>query len=404
MNTKINSPAKQGVLSALSFQPSVEIIEDGYALCEQQTLKLVYCNKTFKNWFNINELYIGIEQIFLTLKTEILLKRLAKRGTYTLSIEPDQYQQGLPKLCEISFKSFNEGEQLYIAIHVHNMTKLLEKDALIQSHSRIIEQSNRQLAKLTQQLKTENNRLNAEMEVTHQLQKLLLPTEEELLLIDTLDIACFMEPANEIGGDYYDILQHSSGVRMCIGDVTGHGLESGVVMLMVQMGIRTLLAAQINNSTQMLSILNQAIFANIVRIKAEKSLSLTVLDYQDGKVRVTGQHEEIIIVRKGGKIERLDTMNLGFPIGLEQDITDFIAETHLFLQAGDGIVLYTDGITEAENSRKEQFEMQRLCAVIEKNWSKTASSIRDAIIAELFNFIAGHTIFDDITLVVMKQK
>lgn len=404
MNTKTNSQAKQGILSALSFQPSVEIIEDGYALCEQQTLKLVYCNKTFIKWFNINELYVGIEKIFLTLKTEILLKRLAKRGTYTLSIEPDPYQQGLPKLCEVLFKPFNKGEQPYISIHVHNMTKLLEKDALIQSHSRIIEQSNRQLAKLTQQLKTENSRLNAEMEVSHQLQKLLLPTEEELLLIDTLDIACFMEPADEIGGDYYDILQHSAGVRICIGDVTGHGLESGVIMLMLQMGIRTLLASQINNSTQMLNILNQAIFENIVRIKAEKSLSLTILDYQDGKVRVTGQHEEIIIVRQGGKIERLDTMNLGFPIGLEQNITDFIAETHLFLQAGDGIVLYTDGITEAENSRKEQFEMQRLCAVIEKNWSKTAAFIRDAIITELFDFIAGHTIFDDITLVVVKQK
>ena len=329
---------------------------------------------------------------------------MAKRGTYTLAIEPGNKERGFPGLLEISFKPLNNGDDQYIAVHVRNMTKLLEKDALIKSHARMIEQSNRQLARLTRQLEAENIRLSTEVEITRKLQQMLLPATKELLQIDTLDIACFMEPADEVGGDYYDVLQHDQGIRVGIGDVTGHGLESGMVMLMVQMGIRTLLASREFDATRILSTLNRAIFANIARMKTDKSLSLAILDFQDGKVRVTGQHEEIIVVRKGGEIERLDTMELGFPIGLDDNIDHLIDETHIHLQPGDGIVLYTDGITEAENIAKQQYEMERLCAVIAHHWSKSAAAIRDAITDDVYQFIGQQKIYDDITLLVIKQR
>ena len=240
--------------------------------------------------------------------------------------------------------------------------------------------------------------------MTRKLQQFLLPATEELLKIEDLDIAGFMEPADEVGGDYYDVLQHDLGVRIGIGDVTGHGLESGMVMLMVQMGIRTLLASKETDTTRILSILNRAIFDNVARMDTDKSLSLAILDFQDGKVRVTGQHEEIIVVRKGGSIERLDTIELGFPIGLDSDIDHLIDETHIHLQLGDGIVLYTDGITEAENIAKEQYEMERLCAIISKHWSKSAEAICNAITDDVYRFIGEQNIYDDITLLVIKQK
>ena len=394
---------EQEALSAISFQPGVEAIDDGYALCDRHLLTLVYCNSTFRKWFDVHELHNSIDQVINNLKSDILLKRLAKRGTYTFAIESEQNNQGIPALVEVSFKPLSKGDAQYIAVHARNMTKLLEKDALIQSHSHMIEQSNRQLARLTKRLEAENGRLSSELEVTRKLQQFLIPTKAELSLIDTLDIACFMEPADEIGGDYYDVLQHEHGVRIGIGDVTGHGLESGVIMLMVQMGIRTLLASKETDAIPMLSILNQAIFDNVTRMGTDKSLSLAILDYQDGKVRVTGQHEEIIVVRKGGAIERLDTIELGFPIGLVDDIAHFIDETHIHLQPGDGIVLYTDGITEAENMAKEQYEMERLCAVINKNWSKSADAICNAITSDVYHFIGEQNIYDDITLLVIKQ-
>lgn len=395
---------KPETLSTLSFQPSAEHIDDGYALCEKESLQLVFCNPAFRAWFNVDNLHIAIDQIFTSLNTGILLKRLAKRGYYTISFELDQQNKWLPKLLEITFKLIDEHDQQLIAIHAHNMTKLLEKDALIQSHSRIIEQSNRQLARLTKQLKVDNKRLNAELEVTRKLQQLLLPTRQELLTIQDMDIACFMDPADEVGGDYYDVLQHSDGVLISIGDVTGHGLESGMVMLMVQMGIRTLLSSNESNSARILNILNQAIINNITRMNTDKSLSLAILYCQKGQVRITGQHEEIIIVRKNGSIDCVDTINLGFPIGLVENISDFVNDMHISLQPGDGIVLFTDGITEAENVEKEQYEIHRLCTVIKNHWPKSAEDICNAITDDVYHFIGEQTVYDDITLLVIKQK
>ena len=56
-----------------------------------------------------------------------------------------------------------------------------------------------------------------------------------------------------------------------------------------------------------------------------KNLSLSLLDYEGGTLRLSGQHEEMIVVR-GGKVERIDTLDLGFPIGLEAEIADFVAQ------------------------------------------------------------------------------
>ena len=76
--------------------------------------------------------------------------------------------------------------------------------------------------------------------IDQRLQHMLLPTGEELQQIQALDIACYMEPSDEVGGDYYDVLQHNGQIKIGIGDVTGHGLESGVVMLMTQAIVRAL--------------------------------------------------------------------------------------------------------------------------------------------------------------------
>ncbi len=88
---------------------------------------------------------------------------------------------------------------------------------------------------LNQRLRSENLRMGAELEVTRRLQQMVLPKAHELAAIEHLDIACLMEPASEVGGGYYDVLQHNGCVKIGIGDITGHGLESGVLMLMVQM-------------------------------------------------------------------------------------------------------------------------------------------------------------------------
>jgi two-component system, sensor histidine kinase ChiS len=275
------------------------------------------------------------------------------------------------------------------------LTKPISKDELL---ARIKTHLN------LKQLKAENLRLAAELEITRQLQQMLLPRERELEAITGLDIAGFMEPAEEVGGDYYDILKHNGSIKIGIGDVTGHGLESGVLMVMVQTAVRTLLSSNETDPAKFLNVINRTIYDNVQRMNSDKNLSLSILDYQQGQLRLSGQHEEMIVVRADGTLERIDTIDLGFPVGLEADITEFVAQTQVQLQPQDVVVLYTDGITEAENLAGEQYGIDRLCEVVRLNREHNAQQIKQAVVDDVRSHIGQQKVYDDITLLILKQK
>lgn len=275
------------------------------------------------------------------------------------------------------------------------LTKPIAKDELL---ARMQTQLN--LCRLT----AENMRLSAEIEITKQLQQMILPTEAELNSIEDLEIAGFMEPADEVGGDYYDILQHPHGIKIGIGDVTGHGLESGVLMLMTQTAVRTLHQSQETDPVRFLDVLNHTIYDNLQRFNSERNLTLAILDYSDGVLTISGQHEEIIIVRTDGEVERIDTINLGFPIGLDLGIADFINQEQVKLYSGDVIVLYTDGITEAQDQNKVFYGLERLCQIVRDNHQFSANEIKDTVIQDLRQHLGSENARDDITLVVLKKK
>jgi two-component system sensor histidine kinase ChiS len=258
-----------------------------------------------------------------------------------------------------------------------------------------------------QQLRAENLRMSAELDVTRRLQQMILPTKQEMSQVADLDIAGFMEPAEEIGGDYYDVLQHNGRILFGIGDVTGHGLESGVLMLMAQTAVRTLLENNQTNPVIFLNTLNKTIYKNTQqRMGVEKTLTLSLLEYSptEGILGLSGQHEDIIVIRNDGRLELIDTFDLGFPIGLEEDITDFVSQAKIQLNPSEVVVLYTDGITEAENQDGKRYGIERLCEVVKNAWQQEAEKIRLAVIDDLRQFIGKREVLDDITLLVIKRK
>ncbi|MDM8568014.1 AAA family ATPase [Thiotrichales bacterium HSG1] len=264
--------------------------------------------------------------------------------------------------------------------------------------------ANQEITYLNEQLKQENMRMGAELDIAKQLQHMVLPKETELQQIDNLDIAGFMEPAEEVGGDYYEVLNHDGHIKIGIGDVTGHGLESGVLMLMVQTTVRALLLAGIDNPETFLNIVNRTVYHNAQRMETDKNLTLSLLDYKNGTLQLTGQHEEILLVRKNGKVELIDTFDLGFMVGVVDDIAEFSSHQEITLQAGDGIVLYTDGITEAQNIENKQYSLERLCNVVSGNWLGSSLEVQQAVVADVKDYIGEKKVIDDITLLVLKQE
>ncbi|MDY7012729.1 MAG: PP2C family protein-serine/threonine phosphatase, partial [Cyanobacteriota bacterium] len=294
-------------------------------------------------------------------------------------------------------KSFNS-----MAEQLKDSFETLEEK--VEERTAELAEANQEIAELNQRLKTENLRMSAELDLLRQMQQLILPNPNELSAIEDLDIAGFMEPADEVGGDYYDILLADGTVAIGIGDVTGHGLESGILMVMTQTAVRALQEIKEVDPVRFLDTLNRTIYKNIERMNSDKNLTLAILNYADGKVRISGQHEEVLVARKNGQIERIDTIDLGFPIGLEGEIADFIGHTSIELDVGEGVVLYTDGITEAENTKGELYGIERLCKLVRQNWHLTAKQIEQAIIEDLRQHIGEQKVFDDITLVILKRK
>ncbi|WP_017661149.1 SpoIIE family protein phosphatase [Baaleninema simplex] len=279
---------------------------------------------------------------------------------------------------------------------------------LLQQRTAELDRANAEVTELNDRLKAENLRLGAEVDVARKLQQMLLPKDSELDAVRDLDISGYMEPADEVGGDYYDILPHDRGLKIGIGDVTGHGLESGVLTIMVQTAVRTLLATREADPVAFLSTLNQTIFDNVQRMNSDRHLTLALLDYwsdgNSGRLRLSGQHEEVLILRTSGDLERIDTIDLGFPIGLDEQIGDFISEITVTLDPGDAAILYTDGITEAEDEDGNFYGLDRLCEVACRNAHKSAREIRQAIVTDLRQYIGRQKVYDDITLLVLKQK
>ncbi len=263
-------------------------------------------------------------------------------------------------------------------------------------------------------LMSENSRLVTELGITRDMQVALLPPAEELTSIEGLEIATFMEPAEQVGGDYFDVLQFDNQIKIGIGDVTGHGLDSSITMLMTQTAIRTILTSGESDPKQFVNILNRALYENIQRTKTGKTLTFALLDYtffpnqdrtqQKGVLEISGQHESIIIVRRDGQLELIDTLELGFPIALEADIAEFVDQVSVTLYSGDVVVLYTDGITEAEDEAQTLYGLERLCEVAQRDPSLSAEAIQQAIIRDVRHHIGKQALQDDLSLLILKQK
>jgi serine phosphatase RsbU (regulator of sigma subunit) len=267
-----------------------------------------------------------------------------------------------------------------------------------------INQYNPRLEYFSNELKDETRRLRAEFDTARKIQIMVLPSPEEIRQIDDLDISCVMLPAAEVGGDYYDVIKCGDTVTIGIGDVAGHGLSSGLIMLMAQTAIRTLAEQQVSGTDGMLPVLNRTLLANIRRLKEDRSITLLVITYRNNRYRITGQHESIVLCRHDGSVEVIDTADLGFYLGLVEELPEAVKSRELVLDKGDLLFLYSDGVTEAVNEGQEQFGLERVCATVKKYHRLPADTIKNRFVKDLLVHIGNRPINDDISLVVVKQK
>ena len=159
----------------------------------------------------------------------------------------------------------------------------------------------------TEELVKAMRALWGEMELAKKIQTVLLPRSPS---ISGLEIAAFMQPADEVGGDYYDVINAEGIDWLVIGDVSGHGVPAGLIMMMVQTAIHTVLAGKPDLKPDiMLSRVNRVITENIKKLNEDRYMTITVIaSLAGGKFHFSGQHQHIMIYRCGsGTLDLVET-------------------------------------------------------------------------------------------------
>jgi len=244
-------------------------------------------------------------------------------------------------------------------------------------------------------------RLERELEIGARIQTCILPKR---VLVPGLDIASHMRPATEVGGDYYDILPASNGCWIGIGDVAGHGLTSGLVMLMAQAAICALVdSVGTPSPREILCDANRLLYENVRhRLGHDQFVTMSLLRYfRDGRVSFAGAHEDMIVYRADrGKCDVIQTE--GIWLGVKADIAEQTRDRNLQLRDRDVIVLYTDGITEAKDKDGKQFGLSRLVDVVERSGELPVHEMLDTIFREVDAWM--DTQHDDVTALVVRYQ
>jgi sigma-B regulation protein RsbU (phosphoserine phosphatase) len=238
-------------------------------------------------------------------------------------------------------------------------------------------------------------------EETELAQRVLCALTPEKAVLEGLEMASIMDPADRIGGDYLTVEATERGGFIAIGDVSGHGLNAGLVMLLLESVMQTVLRALPNRSpSEALAIVNQVLFDNVAkRLGRAEYVTLTLLRYErSGHIVFAGGHQDIVIWRAATRQIEL----VGTP-GPWMAIVDRLkppVESEIALEEGDRMVLFTDGIIEARDRDGTLFGMERLCDAIRELADEPPERIRDGIIARVRSHLAVQE--DDMTLLVAR--
>ncbi len=246
----------------------------------------------------------------------------------------------------------------------------------------------------------ERRNLETELEFSAEVQRALLP--QQAPAIPGLDIAAFSRPAQIIGGDYFDFFKfrnHTHG--MVIADVMGHGVSASLLMSSLQTALHTLIP-DADSAAEVIRRVNHYYLHNI-NLTAFVTVFLGQYDPNAHElVYCNAGHNPPLLYRKqpdqNGQATWLRPT--GAAIGLVEEYK--LRSDKIFLQEGDILLLYTDGLTEATNPNGEELGRERLPGLIAENANLSARDMISALRKGLADFTGGGILADDLTMVVCK--
>lgn len=246
--------------------------------------------------------------------------------------------------------------------------------------------------------------MKRDLQIAREIQSWLLPGAPPQ--IPGLAIAYSTRPANTVAGDYYDVFprpgktNEENRVVLAVADVAGKSIPAAMLMATFQASLKTLSTAQVA-LPELAANMNRYACTN-----SQGGLRFTtafLAEYDPARrclVYINAGHNNPILRRAGGQIERLDVG--GMPFGIMPDVS-YKAGT-VTLASGDWLVIFTDGLVEAENGRAEDYGEDRLLAAIDVAKSFSPAELLKRLMTELDLFVGNTPQHDDVTCMLLKSE
>ncbi len=263
------------------------------------------------------------------------------------------------------------------------------------------------LAVVLETVTERQTRVDAEVEAARRIQTKLLPTG---VRIPGLDVVSHMRPAESVGGDYFDVHTTPEGSWFFLGDVTGHGLGAGLVTLMAQSTVTSILEARPDVRPRELNYLaNRVLAANLTRLGEQRHMTFVALRRTGpAELAVSGSHDTMFIHRaRTARIESVELSHFPFGLGFAGDLAPpAFGEDTLSLERGDLLFIGSDGVIEAAkggNAAMGMFGEQALIEFIAAHADRPIGELRDALVRRLDAFTGG-IYHDDVSFVIVRQQ
>lgn len=245
----------------------------------------------------------------------------------------------------------------------------------------------------------EKNRLERDLENARHIQQSLLP--KSIPEINRLELSGVTIPAQHVGGDYYDFIKLSdTKLFIVVGDVSGKGLSAALYISKLQTMIR-MYCSEERSPKEILVEINKRLFAEMER-NYFITVSLALIDSSEGKVRFCRAGHPHALLINDGKCEKIKPVGIGLGLNKGEVFDASLEETEITLEPGSLLAVYSDGISEAMNSKQQEFGEENIITILKQNAESSLETIQTKILDGVTDFCNGEEQHDDITLVLVK--
>ena len=241
-------------------------------------------------------------------------------------------------------------------------------------------------------------RLEQDLRVARSIQQASLP--KEVPTLENWQITPYYQPAREVGGDFYDLFELEDGrVTVVMGDAAGKGIPAALVVSATSSVLRAVAQALGSSSpSEVLAQVNETLFARIPP-NMFVTCFYAILDPKNGSMNYANAGHDLPYLWHGGDCEELRAR--GMPLGLMAGMS--YEQKEIELDAGEGVLFYSDGLVEAHDAKGEMFGFPRLRDLIAEHDDKRA--LGDFLLEDLYSFVGeGWEQEDDITLLTLRRS